>query len=160
MPKSNGFTLVELLVVIAIMAVISVYTLANYKSFGEDKKLQGAVLDVVSLLRQAQTNATSNTKCATSFGAIWQVEFTNTTTANLKCSTSAITIKPLILANITSSVSGTGSNCPTTPIVNFDPVTGKVGFGDSSCTALTVTLTSGAGSKSLKIEQGGRIYAE
>ena len=64
MPKSvRGFTLIELLVVIVIMSIIGTFAIANYRSFGEDKELESASLDIQSLLRTAQTNATTGTKC-------------------------------------------------------------------------------------------------
>ncbi len=61
MPK--GFTLIELLVVIAIMAVVGTFTIANYRSFGEDQDLKSASLDIQSQIRTAQTNATTGKKC-------------------------------------------------------------------------------------------------
>jgi len=163
---ARGFTLIELLVVIAIMTVIGAFTLANYRSFGEDQNLKNAVLDIQSQLRTAQTNATSNTKCVSGFGATWQVEFANVNTINLKCSASTNPQKALqLVANITiQPVSGIGSNCPPAPpfTINFDPLTGKVGLGDIRCTALTITLRNNktGSTQSLGIEQGGRIYAQ
>ena len=41
----KGFTLVELMVVIAIMAIVGTFAIANYRSFGEDKDLENAVLE-------------------------------------------------------------------------------------------------------------------
>jgi len=178
MPRtvSNAFTLIELLVVIAIMAVIGVFTLANYRSFGEDQNLKNAVLDVQSMLRAAQTNAISNVVCNTQYGATWKVEFSNTTTVVLKCrepSGTSFTKKTLTLgSNIAiNSVSGTPSvSCPTVPpftpftsfTIYFDPLDGKICLGTmTNCTLLTITLINSktTNTKSLVIEQGGRIYA-
>lgn len=61
MPK--GFTLIELLVVIAIMAIVGTFAIANYRSFGQDKDLESAALDIQSQVRTAQTNATTGVKC-------------------------------------------------------------------------------------------------
>lgn len=159
----NAFTLVELLVVIAIMAIIGAFSLANYRSFGEDRNLKNASLDIQSLLRQAQSNATTNTKCNTGFDARWMVEFAGTTTVNLKCqepppATVAVPKKSLAWANISISVSGTGTYCPSSPTVSFEAVTGKTSLGGVNCSVLTVTLTNTKTTKSFKIEQGGRIY--
>ncbi|MDD5147255.1 MAG: prepilin-type N-terminal cleavage/methylation domain-containing protein [Candidatus Daviesbacteria bacterium] len=168
--SAQGFTLIELLVVIAITAVIGIYTLINSRSFGEDQNLKNASLDIQSLLRQAQTNATANVICNTGYSATWQVEFANLVTINLKCmepASSSILKKTLQLdANnvLKPPITGTGSNCPTLPpfTISFDSLTGKVGFGDPGCTSLTITLqNSKTGStKSFTIEQGGRIYGQ
>lgn len=173
MKFSAGFTLIELLVVIAIMAIVGVFTLANYRSFGEDQNLKNAVLDIQSQLRTAQTNATANAICNTQFGATWQVEFTDTKTTKLKCQEPSPTPLPTPIpkktltlgANIEiQSVSGTGSNCPTAlPFtISFAPLNGKITLERASCTSLTLTLrnTKTVSAKSFIIEQGGRIYGQ
>ena len=166
----NAFTLIELLVVIAIMAVVGVYTLANYRSFGEDQNLKNAVLDVQSMFRAAQTNATANVKCNTGYSATWQVEFVDTKTINLKCQESgtSFTKKTLTLgSNIAiNSVSGTPSvSCPTgvSFTLTFAPLSGKINFvGYANCTVVTIILTNSktTNTKSLVIEKGGRIYGQ
>lgn len=175
--QSSGFTLIELLVVISIMAIIGVYTFSNYSSFGEDKKLDSAILDVQSQLRTAQSNAKSNVACSGQFSKNWQVEFASANTVNLKCSASATPQKVLpldtkyqtitIQAISTKTISGT--DClPVAvppfvspfPTVSIAPVTGKMDLGGATCTSLTITLLNSktAHTKDLKIEQGGRIY--
>lgn len=72
MPK--GFTLIELLVVIAIMAVVGTFAIANYRSFGEDKELESIALDIQSLVRTAQTNATTGKKCIPRIDPVTQAE--------------------------------------------------------------------------------------
>lgn len=165
-----GFTLIELLVVIAIMGILGVAALSNYRSFGEDQNLKNAVLDIQTDLRLAQTNATSNTKCVSGFGATWQVEFADSETINLKCTEPAsppalqktISLNPSIVLKY--PITGVGANCPSLPpfSISFDSLTGKIGFGDPGCTSLTITLqnTKTSNTKSLTIEQGGRIYGQ
>lgn len=70
-----GFTLIELLVVIAIMAIVGTFAIANYRSFGEDQDLKSAALDIQSLLRIAQTNATTGLKCSGNPATTWKVNF-------------------------------------------------------------------------------------
>lgn len=78
--KQHGFTLIELLVVIAIMAIIGTFAIANYRSFGQDKELVSIALDIQSLVRVAQTNATTGKKCIPRLDPIspaeaWQNDF-------------------------------------------------------------------------------------
>lgn len=174
-----GFTLVELLVVLAIMAIVGVFTLANYRSFGEDRNLKSAVLDIQSLLKQAQTNASTGTSCSGQYNDVrWCVEFANDKTINLRCSTalnacSTAAIQKSVQLDIRNyiniginSVSGTGIGCtsglsfPFT--VDFPKLKGNIGFGVANCTSLTITLKNinTQSTKLLKIEQGGRIYGE
>lgn len=61
--SKKGFTLIELLVVITIMAIVGTFAVVNYKSFGQDKDLESAALDIQSQVRTAQTNATAGVKC-------------------------------------------------------------------------------------------------
>lgn len=181
MPKTvpNAFTLVELLVVIAIMAIIGAYTLSNYASFGEDQKLKNAVLDVVSLLRQAQTNATAKAICQNKdTDASWYIAILGGSglvpVINLSCEEpSGLTVSKRRL-NLSSdiqvsAISGNHGSCPTVPgsvQVLFASANGQAKFRKSGnisvdCTLLTVTLRNKKGStQELKIEQGGRVYAQ
>lgn len=173
MSAQRGFTLIELLVVIAIMGIVGVFSMANFRSFGEDQKLKNSLLDIQSMLRTAQTNAATNTKCANQFEAPWRVEFantTNTTIINLKCieppNTSVIkktlTFGPDITLDRT--ISGTGVSCPTElPLrISFAPGSGEISLEGDYCSSLIITLRNNkrATTKSLKIEQGGRIYEQ
>lgn len=164
----NAFTLIELLVVISITAVIGMYALANYRSFGEDRNLKNAVLDVVSLLRQAQSNATTMTICNTDYDVVWQVVFSDVKTINLNCLEGATSFTKKILkldANVQNiSIQGvSGISCPNgVPFtINFAPLNGNIDFiGYSGCTLFTITLTNNKSTKSLNAEKGGRIYAQ
>lgn len=159
---ASGFTLVELLVVITIMAIVGAYAFSNFGSFGEDQKLKSATQDIQSLLRQAQTNASTGVQCS---NGSWQVEFAaDNKTINLKCSTSATPVKVLTLSSNISTSGVSGSFCPTgTPFtITFEKLSGKMSFGDPRCASLTITLINNKNSsiKDVRIEQGGRIYAQ
>lgn len=180
----NAFTLVELLVAIAITAIVGVFALSNYRLFGEDQNLKSAVLDIQSLLRTAQTNASSNLSCDGQYGATWQIQIANATTINLNCQVlggaivgSPTPVKQLILTEDTpnisvQSIAPTGIGCtestsPFPTVVSFAPLNGKISFEGNlglNCTKvkeLTITLSNNKTSrtKSLKIDLGGKIYA-
>lgn len=169
--SSKGFTLVELLVVMAIIALVSVFTFSNYKSFGQDQSLKNAALDIQTQLRAAQTNATTNLQCGSEYSAIWQVEFTSdATTVNLKCSLSPDIQKTLKLDTDIKVLEVSGTSCPSTlPFtVSFKPLSGNMEIYDStptlmsSCSLLTVTLqhTQTTNTKLLNIEKGGKVYVQ
>ncbi len=166
MSAQRGFTLIELLVVIAIMSIVGTFTLANFRSFGDDQKLKNGLLDIQSILRTAQSNAAANVKCNTGFGATWTVEFSSVTNINLKCTepgAAAVTKKSAALdAGLEiQQVSGTGTNCPgSVPFpISFSPQNSRVNLGNTGCSSVNVTIKNNKGSnKALIIEQGGRIY--
>ncbi|MBI2019143.1 prepilin-type N-terminal cleavage/methylation domain-containing protein [Candidatus Daviesbacteria bacterium] len=168
--SAAGFTLIELLVVMAIMGIIGVYSLANYRSFGEDQNLRNAVLDIITLLRQAQTNATAGTICTNAGGAMWRVNFKTTNTLELQCKqpsqTSFTTKKILVLdRNITIASGiiseGCGGQSISLPFpVYFAPVTGKIILADTACSLFNIPVTNNKTTKFFTIETGGRIYAQ
>lgn len=165
----KGFTLIELLVVVAIMALVGVVAIANFRTFGEDKNLNNAALDIQTLLRSAQTNASTNLKCNIQNNSIWQVEFLNSTTLNLKCQEG---MSPPLLKKtlqfgdniVIQSVSGPAS-CPAgTPFtVNFAPISSQINFfGYDTCKSVTIIIKNNKTGtvKSLTVEKGGRVYEQ
>lgn len=166
----RGFTLIELLVVISIMAILGAFTITNFHFFGEDKELEGIALDIQSLIRVAQTNATTNLKCNTQSGAIWQFEYSNASTINLKClepSASPIIKKTMSFESniVVQSFSGNIPSCPSAfpVLINFAPLDGKINFQDvAGCTILTTTIKNNKSgyTKTLTIDKGGRVYAQ
>mgnify|MGYP001570393819 CR=1 FL=1 len=163
-----GFTLIELLVVIAIMAITGIFTLANFRSFGAEQNFKSAALDVQSLLRLAQTNATSGVKCQSSdTNALgWRVEYTPSTTFNLQCQNSSgwsSSVKQLDISNRATVSSIAVGNCNPT-YINFAPLYGSVTSGNNSAncpnTTITITLqdTKGTNTRQLKVAPGGNIH--
>ena len=72
---NKGFTLVELLLVMAVMAVVSVVTFTNYKAFREDQDLKKGMGQIQTVLRNAQTNASTRTRCHNFPSKNWSVKF-------------------------------------------------------------------------------------
>lgn len=167
--KSAGYTLIELIVVLTILTIIGVLALANYKPFGEDQNLKNTVSDVQSILRQAQTGATTNTLCNGSPAATWYVElFKSLQYVILKCQVppaGAIQIKALQLTgNTIDSISEAAGCSPTTDLrVSFAPLNSTATFlgSPTTCPGFEVTFKNSktGNTKKLKIESGGRIYA-
>lgn len=155
----KGFTLIELLVVIAVMAVVSIVIIANFGSFGQDKALESATLDIQSMLRSAQTNATTNLKCNSQSSLSWMVEVSNKLTINLKCQNSSgtTTIKTMALTN-NIEISSIGT-CISPVSFNFAPLSGAFSSScDPNSNQIVVKNTKTGGIKTLIVEKGGRIY--
>lgn len=94
MPK--GYTLIELLVVVTIIATISVMVFANYRGFSKDQVLIKATGQIQSLIKLAQSNASSGLKCASGdseSSSEWYVKFkpvtNNKSVLELSCYKSA-----------------------------------------------------------------------
>lgn len=169
--NKRGFTLVELLVVITIMGLVGVYILSNYNSFGEDQKLKHAALDVQSLLRQAQSNATSKLKCQGQDVLDWRVIFTSTASLDLKCQNSAgisSSLKPLTfpvnisIDSLTSGVNTCTSNQPEAVFVPLYGTAKLINCGMGAALNMTIILKNSKtnNTKTIVIEQGGRIYGQ
>lgn len=154
------------------MAVVGTFVIANYRSFGEDKDLENAALDVVSFIRTAQTNATTNLKCDTRYGAVWQIEYASNAVINLNCKEDPLAAtftdkKQLQLkANIeVDSITGSSSiNCLESygSTINFT-FNGQIELGgNAQCASLAATLknTRTNSTKEVIIEKGGRVYVQ
>ena len=71
--RNNGYTLIELLVVISVIAILSVVGFVNFKDFSSSQIAPKAVGQIQSLMRLAQSNATSSTVCSGVGGATWSI---------------------------------------------------------------------------------------
>lgn len=147
----KGYTLIELLVVLAIIAILAIFVFANYKDFSSGQVLIRATSQIQSLLRLAQTNASSNVLCNGISATEWFVVFTNsssTSTVDLYCKTTTENkIKTVTLAQGVTFDPSTydppdGSSCSAFPekpfIISYQPLVGKINFsirdaGSSRC---------------------------
>ena len=98
-PERNrrGYTLIELLVVISIIAILSVIAFVNIKDFSSAQALKKAAGEVQSILRLAQSNASSSTQCNdNSYGVAWGITFAvDQRTITLNCNSNATPYKTL-----------------------------------------------------------------
>lgn len=84
MHSSAGYTLIELLVVITIMAILALIGFFNLNNFSKSQITVKAVGQVQSLLRLAQSNATSSTNCNNQGATSWSV-VADATNLKLRC---------------------------------------------------------------------------
>lgn len=63
-----GFTLVEVLVAITILALIGAVAIPNLRQFNQSQEVDNASADLLRVLRQAQSSASSGTACESSVG--------------------------------------------------------------------------------------------
>lgn len=171
--------MVELLVVITIMGILSVTSIVYYRSLTSDKMLLKAKDSIQSLLRTAQSNATSGFTCGTVQGAsTWSVRITGNTTLELRCNplSDPITVRTLALENdiqidtVSTECSGPLQLNEEASLLNiyYSPLLGKVQFeGSDACLAdltrshtLTVTLKNANSRTSFIISRGGAINAK
>ena len=128
MRSAQGFTLIELLVVISIISILGVMGFVNFKDFSTDQVALKGVGQIQSLLRLAQTNATSFTVCNGITATAWYLNFPNSNTIQLNCNPGG-TVKTYTLQDAQIVVTG-----------------------DSGCAIpfpLTVNYSTGAGTQSL-----------
>ncbi len=146
----KGYTLVKLLVVMTILSIIGLTSFINLGNFREDKLLDVSWTNLQSLIRAAQSNASTGVFCSGVGGATWSIEFKDNKTINLNCQAAsqqnAINVSTNSLGgNVqVQSISG-NSGCsgafPTT--VNFLPVSKGITFTDliNTCIAPSQSLT-------------------
>ncbi len=178
--KSLGFTLIELLVVIAITAILGTAGFANYLAFSSSQILNDGVSKVQSLLRIAQTNATSGQKYNNIPCQSWQVRFnTDQNTVSLFCNDVVVSEKTITLApnmTINSILTPPSIACPfpaNTATVAYGTIYGQVSFimkdaDELVCTAgiesfkikIEYSKDTTIISKTITVAKGGQIDAE
>ncbi|TSC87427.1 MAG: Uncharacterized protein G01um10147_604 [Microgenomates group bacterium Gr01-1014_7] len=106
----RGYTLIELLIVMLIMSIIGVTGYVNYKDYAIRKETEKALGQIQTILRLAQTNATTSTVCNGLGGASWSVQFeTDQKTITLVCGPANSSQKTYSLENVKiSSIAGSG----------------------------------------------------
>lgn len=104
----QGYTLIELLVVISIISILAIVGFVNFKDFSSDQVAIKAVGQIQSLLRLAQSNATTSTLCKKTDGTYeggvsWSLIFRTTDSVDkaidLACGPLNVIQKTYILEN-------------------------------------------------------------
>lgn len=166
----KGYTLIELLVVLTIIAILATVVFVNFKNFSKNQILIKAIGQIQSVLRLAQSNATSSVKCGGVGGSAWSVKFgTDKSKVEVFCENNTTAQKTLSLENaavqsIKCAADGVTFDPPLT--VKFSPLYGNVSFLDSPQACVVTTsiiiitlenLTNTASTKSFTISKGGAI---
>lgn len=163
--SSKGFTLIELLVVMAIFASLSIFVFVNYKNTSPGRSLEKGVSDIQSLLRLAQSNATSNVLCSNQGGAKWSVYLESSTQIKLRCGPNGTENTQKILSLTDVELAG-GASCTISPPYNiiYAPLNGKVTMlPDTVCSRIIINLKStkdNTQQKSFSINKGGAVNVE
>lgn len=148
--KPAGFTLVELLVVISLTSILGITSYVSFKSFSQDQVLTKAYIETQSILRLAQSNATSSFVCNNAGSASWLVKFReDKTSVDLTCGTDNSSKKSVSLAGVEVSIKCSPVASAEDPCVqnggfyppldiSFAPLSGAISFieqeGGNFCT--------------------------
>ncbi len=185
--KSFGFTLIEILVSLSIVGVLAALTIPNLHRFNEQEILQTEVGKILSVLRQAQSNAQSGLICPNSGGAAsqWRVTFSSSGTGEdivysyslvARCQndmTNEVRQTFSIPQGITLAIQGTNNVINNGEVatctlnqnshIGFTRTTTQLLCSDiSTLNDMTIVLTNSSinQSKKLIIKNGGSINAE
>lgn len=170
---NNGYTLVELLVVMTILALIGLISFINLGNFREDKLLDTSLTNLQSLIRKAQSHASTGVLCSGVGGATWSIEFKDRKSINLNCqaasqqnitNVSAVSLTGDVqIQSITGSSSCQSAFPANAVTVNLLPVAKGMTFVDPTANCigtsqmLTITLSGKTGTRTISINKGGSI---
>ena len=162
--RSKGYTLIELLVVLTIVSIIGLVGYVSYQQFAANQFTNKAVGQIQTVLRLAQSNATTSTFCSDNQNVgPWSVIFNPSNTLILACN--SIQQKVFTLENVHIDNVSCGSTAVTLPLeLTYANGTGALTF-DPTCfnpTVWTFRLlnTKNDTAKDFKISQGGAINVE
>lgn len=165
----RGYTLIELLVVISIISILAVLGFVNFKNFATDQVTVKAQGQVQTLLRLAQSNATSGTLCGTSGGLPWSLIF-NATNIGLACGLSNLVQKTYTLENAQVEIKGSGCSALRLPVtLSYSRGVGALTISPSdpclaNATSIVFTISNtrnpSASPRPFNISKGGAIDVE
>lgn len=148
MGKNNGFTLLELTIVVSIILLFSAFSIANYTSFNEEKKLEQEAKKIVDTLNLASKKASSGDSSCIDFRG-YQVTFTtlNYTLQSL-CAPPGQGPTPTPVQTQTLPL-GLAITPPSPSTILFKPLTS--GTNLSSTATITVKLSTTSQNKCISI---------
>lgn len=164
----SGYTLIELLVVISILALMTVLGFISYGSFAKDRAADKALIEVQTILRLAQGNATSSTLCNVQPAANWKVVILSGDNLELHCDPEDISHRTYKLQNAEISEimpsCGSAVGLPLTVIYSSGNAALSFSYTGASQNCLaseywTFTINSDA-TKRFKLSRGGAIDVE
>lgn len=170
----RGFTLVELMVVISIISILSLIGVASFKSFSDKQPGIKAQGEVQTLLRLAQSNASTSTLCNGVGSTSWSLMFmSDKKTIELHCEPGDVTHKTYTLENAEIEEIKCGTLPASSLPVSFNYSTGatQLAFLElhptgntvidaSSCTVKIKNLRDTTQILKLTISKGGTINVE
>lgn len=175
MSNPSGYTLIELLVVVSIIGIMSLVGFVSFRGISANQISVKAAGEVQTLLRLAQSNATTSTLC-NGLGALsWKLLFNLTagpnTTIRLFCSNSTTNhehrVYTLENAEISLIKGSSGADCKgkyteLTYLVGVGTLTFSDGFDNciKNSNSLTITVRNKNNTtltKNITIYKGGRI---
>jgi len=160
-----GYTLIELLVVIAIVTLLATLGFVNFKDFAAQQVTIKAAGQIQTLLRLAQSNATSSTLCNGQGATSWFLSFTSSS-IDLRCNPGNFLKNTYTLENASLQLQCSGASNLSFP-ATFTYVTG-VGTLTTACPqtstsiifTISNTLNPSASPKTFSISKGGAINVQ
>lgn len=168
-----GFTLIELLIVISIVAIMSLVGVASFREFAANQVAPKASGEVQSVIRLAQSNATTSTLCNNVPAFSWtaRIDLTNNK-IQLYCNTAATPATyilqrdyPLTNAHLTARCSDQHSDIATaTTDLTYTTGMGKLSTNCNNGASVNITITNSsnadAAPQTLKVSRGGAINVQ
>lgn len=144
--RERGFTLVELMIVIVVIGILAAIAAPNYQSFMAQRRLNGAARQIMSDLMAARMKAVSlNQKVKISFKNDHEYEIWNDANGDTAVADNeGDDIAKDINADYYDVTFSDTTN------IFFHPRGTAVNFGN-------ITVTNGAGSKTINVEISGRV---
>lgn len=156
----KAFTLVELIIVVAIIVVMGIVIFANLSSRRTDADLTSTAQEIATVLRQAQTDAMTQTNNTQAADVAWGVHFANATAttpfyALFSGSYAASTTTGYYLLPSTVSYQTSTLASGATLDITFSPITGAASV--STSIGLYMPRQSAAYSSTISVASSGEV---
>lgn len=144
--KQSGYALIEILIVLSIIVLFSGLSLAYFRGFDEQKKLDAEAKQLIDVLNLAQKKSTAadlspNLNCSDFQGYRVNIQTTTSYALEFNCTGSYSTVQSYALRS-GMTLSGIGTN------ILFKPLSAGTNLSNS----ITTTITSSTTGKCIKIQ--------